>query len=99
MAALVSHHFHGWNVTVSVSQEDHSREGNRPPLLWHVSIESFAIPMMLDSFINSKQILGLSSVVDCHTRPCSFLSVVNVLRRKYFVKGILDRTSSDHFLD
>ena len=56
------------------------------------------IPMIFDSFIDSEQVLRLSRVVDRHSWPRSFLSLVNVLGRKYLLKGILDRTTSYHFL-
>jgi hypothetical protein len=96
MTALISQHLHRRNVRVSVTEKDHALEWNRPSIFGHVLIDSFIVPVILHVFVDTKQILRLSGVIDGYAWPRCDFSVVDEFRSIDFVKCVLDRSAANH---
>lgn len=69
MSAMFLHHLHARDVSLSISEVNHAREGDRALVVGHELVDLRVIAHLLDTFVDLEDKLSLGGVVDGDSRP------------------------------
>src|SRR6266702_16741 len=96
VTSLVGEHFHGWYIGVPIAQKNHPLKRYGTIRLCFIGIYRFIIPMIIDAFIDSEEILRLGRVVDCDAGPSGEPVTVYEFLFEYTLEMLRDSAPFNH---